>query len=97
MPFELPRLLFEDLVTDGCFYCGQLKARERAGRHTSRRMGGLPRNGIDRVDSSKGYVIGNVVTCCFDCNHAKQKLPVRTFLERSIRIATRFKMGEELL
>jgi 5-methylcytosine-specific restriction endonuclease McrA len=28
-------------------------------------------NGIDRVDSSKGYEPGNVVTCCEQCNKAK--------------------------
>jgi hypothetical protein len=29
------------------------------------------RNGIDRIDSSKGYVAGNVVTSCRTCNMAK--------------------------
>lgn len=27
--------------------------------------------GIDRVDSNKGYVPGNVVPCCISCNSAK--------------------------
>jgi hypothetical protein len=26
---------------------------------------------IDRVDASKGYVIGNVVACCYAVNHMK--------------------------
>jgi hypothetical protein len=28
-------------------------------------------NGIDRVDSSMGYVAGNVVPCCSTCNRMK--------------------------
>jgi hypothetical protein len=40
-----------------CTYCG----------------GGLPLygGGLDRKDSSLGYVVGNVVPCCYDCNTAK--------------------------
>jgi len=28
-------------------------------------------NGIDRVDNNKGYIQGNVVSCCMQCNTAK--------------------------
>jgi len=38
-------------------------------------------NGIDRVDSDKGYVEGNVVPCCGICNRAKSNLTVDAFLE----------------
>ena len=31
-------------------------------------------NGIDRVDSSKGYVEDNVVSCCKYCNTAKNTM-----------------------
>ncbi len=54
--FDLPRELFDDLVTDNCFYCGSKP---------------VVLNGIDRVDNSKGYFFGNVVTSCFDCNSGK--------------------------
>jgi hypothetical protein len=40
----------------------------------------LVRNGIDRVDSSKGYVTDNVVPCCRDCNVAKSDLSKAEFL-----------------
>lgn len=54
--FTLPRALFDDLISDYCFYCGSAPS---------------PWNGIDRVDSAKGYFDGNVVTACRHCNRAK--------------------------
>ena len=36
-------------------------------------------NGIDRIDSSKGYIQGNVVPCCSICNWMKNSLPVEEF------------------
>lgn len=37
-------------------------------------------NGIDQVDNKKGYVSGNVVTCCSWCNRAKGRYPLAEFL-----------------
>lgn len=37
-------------------------------------------NGIDRIDSSKGYVKGNVVACCGTCNKAKLVMTQPEFL-----------------
>lgn len=54
--FDLPRALFDDLTTDRCFYCGVEPS---------------PANGVDRVDNSRGYEFGNVVSCCEQCNRAK--------------------------
>lgn len=38
-------------------------------------------DGIDRIDSSKGYNIDNVVACCKICNIMKNKFPLNLFLE----------------
>lgn len=37
-------------------------------------------NGMDRVDSKKGYLINNVVACCWNCNKAKASLSQEDFL-----------------
>lgn len=43
---------------------------------------GTPDNiGIDRVDSSYGYIVGNVQPCCFTCNIMKRKLTHAEFLK----------------
>jgi len=38
-------------------------------------------NGIDRLDSSKGHVIDNVVPCCKWCNYAKRERSYKDFLD----------------
>lgn len=35
---------------------------------------------IDRIDSSKGYVRGNIAFCCFTVNIMKSNMPVEHFL-----------------
>jgi len=50
--------------------------------------------GIDRVIPNKGYVMGNVVTCCFDCNVDKHTCGVDTMAKRNGRIANRADAGE---
>jgi|HubBroStandDraft_6_1064221.scaffolds.fasta_scaffold413591_2 hypothetical protein len=47
------------LVSVPCFYCGGL-------------LGQVTRSsGLDRLDSSKGYFLGNCVSCCGICNRIK--------------------------
>jgi hypothetical protein len=43
-------------------------------------------SGMDRIDSTKGYVHGNVVPCCGECNGMKSRLPVDEFLALIERI-----------
>lgn len=43
-------------------------------------------NGIDRVDNSKGYVVGNVVPCCKMCNAMKSNLDPDEFLAQVKKI-----------
>lgn len=41
---------------------------------------------IDRIDSTKGYVYGNVQPCCFKCNHMKYVYTNDDFLAQIKRI-----------
>ena len=41
--------------------------------------GEIVSGGIDRIDSTKGYVIGNVVPCCKICNMMKNKYSIEFF------------------
>jgi hypothetical protein len=64
LEFSLSQERFEALLMGECAYCGALPA---------------PINGIDRRDSSLGYVDGNVATACKTCNYAKQRMTVAEF------------------
>lgn len=55
LSWELTDEQFLELVTKDCTYCG----------HSQKY------NGIDRIDSSKGYTINNCVPCCTWCNVMK--------------------------
>jgi hypothetical protein len=58
-----------------CVYCG--KETEDAVR----------RNGIDRLDSSIGYIFDNCVPCCGVCNLSKGQVDPLTFVERARQIS----------
>jgi hypothetical protein len=45
--------------------------------------------GIDRLDPSMGYELGNVVPCCEDCNYMKQSMSVERFLRQCEKVAAR--------
>jgi len=66
-----------DLAGKNCHYCNippnNLIRRKNRSWY-------LKYNGIDRVDNNKGYIISNVVTCCWMCNHAKTTLTKNGFL-----------------
>ncbi len=38
--------------------------------------------GIDRKDSSVGYVVSNCVSCCAECNYMKRDIPYEKFLNK---------------
>lgn len=46
-----------------CFYCDGKIGKQPTHGH-----------GLDRLDNNKGYIIDNVVPCCWDCNALKQDM-----------------------
>lgn len=57
---------FERLIKKPCSYCGAKPSKK-----CNKRGKIFLRNGIDRINSSKGYEKSNVTPCCFVCNVAK--------------------------
>ena len=68
------------ITQQDCFYCGSAPSMHR---YSSRRIKNHTYiyNGIDRKDSSVGYVTENAVPCCWPCNRAKGTLPMAQFEE----------------
>jgi hypothetical protein len=80
LPFLLSEDYFRTLTKQPCHYCGREPYTIAKGCNHSK-LGGYTYNGIDRMDSSKGYEEGNVVTCCKVCNYAKSTLSYNDFLD----------------
>ncbi len=76
--FELSFQEFSVLLSGACYYCGTLPFSGMAPRSSCRSK--VLRNGIDRIDSSRGYVVGNVASCCKHCNKAKLDRSVADFI-----------------
>jgi hypothetical protein len=69
-----------------CYYCGAEASNSRTKKLKYENPVTLRYNGIDRVDNVDGYVKGNVVPCCDDCNTAKLQQDVAVFLLKVMRI-----------
>lgn len=65
-----------ELFQGNCHYCGCEPAQHARSRWNS---GGYRYNGIDRIDPSKGYEPGNVVSCCSTCNMGKREMSREAF------------------
>ena len=77
LEFTLSIEKFRELVTSNCFYCGATPSniKKQPGHN-----GEFIYNGIDRVDSSIGYIEENCVSCCATCNKAKLAMSKEEFL-----------------
>lgn len=83
MDFALSLDDFGSLTKQNCFYCG-IPPQQIVSGH--RLNGSYKYNGIDRIDSSKGYILGNVVSCCKYCNFAKHEMTQKEFFEWIIKV-----------
>lgn len=70
--------LFLTLSQQNCFYCNALPSNRstcygKSHGITAERLKNsyFIYNGLDRIDSSLGHTIANVVPCCANCNYAK--------------------------
>ena len=84
LDFFLTKEDFTTLVLQTCHYCGSApnnfkKLYKKGLSPEGELRSHLFVNGIDRIDSTKGYVLGNVVPCCRTCNVAKHDLPFDKF------------------
>lgn len=78
--------VFKTLSISKCYYCGlsdsKVLKERKSNKKEQERISDfvLKVNGIDRVDSSIGYTNENSVSCCKDCNFAKNDRSKEEFL-----------------
>jgi len=51
---------YTNLLMQGCYYCSKSLYGD-----------GQSGSGLDRIDNKKGYLRGNVLPCCKDCNRGR--------------------------
>jgi 5-methylcytosine-specific restriction endonuclease McrA len=73
--FEMTKEQYLDLIDSPCTYC------RRAITDTNK-------SGIDRRDSAKGYINGNMNPCCGECNFMKGSSTPGEFQEMVMRVAS---------
>ena len=76
--FLLDRASVERIIRENCFYCGIKPQNIKITKNSMEE--GFAYNGIDRVDSTKDYIIDNVVPCCDFCNKSKGNKTKEEFL-----------------
>lgn len=82
-PFDL----FLTMSQLPCDYCGRLPHRKRkvvsckSNQFSEiQTQATFTWNGLDRIDSTKGHIEGNVVPCCWDCNRMKSDMSRDEFI-----------------
>lgn len=83
LEFKLSYKDFLNLSFKECVYCGTISSKNVKNETGSKTA---LMNGIDRIDSSKGYTIDNCAPCCSKCNYMKGKLSVKDFVDQIINI-----------
>jgi hypothetical protein len=82
--FELSEKECLELFDRKCYYCNS-DAYNKRHYHKDKSIT-AKYMGIDRIDNTKGYIAGNVVSCCKKCNRAKDTMSEQEFLELVNRI-----------
>jgi len=64
---------YGNIINKDCYLCG----KQNDNSH---------KNGIDRIDNSKGYILDNIKTCCCECNYIKKDYQLNDIMNRLLLI-----------
>jgi hypothetical protein len=73
LAFELTEDQYKSMRCGSCYLCGN---EGTVGAQ----------NGIDRIDSTKGYIMSNCASCCAWCNRFKNTTPLDVFIKQCKKI-----------
>lgn len=85
LTFTLTKEETKNLFESNCYFCGTAPEKEFTKKNLK---GSFTYNGIDRIDSSKGYTKNNVNPCCESCNFLKGNRSNEEFLSLVKKIAS---------
>jgi len=73
LQFKMSKCVFDILTNRSCYLCGKQTTKTH-------------QNGLDRIDSSIGYIENNVYTCCGNCNYMKNNYSYKYFIDKCLLI-----------
>ncbi len=76
LEFKLTTDEFVAIVSKNCYYCNSEPVYNSLSKRT---YYDYHANGIDRIDSKQGYLVGNCRPCCWPCNQAKNTMTEEEF------------------
>jgi len=77
---------YKNICSQQCYYCDATGSQKRISNSGNQNHQTIFANGIDRINSDLGYVVGNVVPCCKFCNIAKNDLSQEEFYQHIKRL-----------
>jgi len=102
LEFLLTEEEHKEIISRDCYYCGinpspfNCYLKKDGNRRSKHLKTGITEiaierawvniNTVDRLDSSKGYTVGNCVSACWPCNEMKMDTKENDFLDRIERI-----------
>ena len=91
--FEITKNDFENIVSKNCYFCNEEPKPIQSLKTYTRCKEDLHVNGIDRLDSNRGYELDNLVPCCQTCNRMKMSMSKDNFLNKINQIYNNFVKG----
>lgn len=102
----LDRTDWDKIVFQPCHYCGRKDVKNRAHNFIKNNAFLHPSseelerfrvemNGVDRIDSSRGYDVENCLPCCGMCNRMKNSHPQNLFLDHIRRVYHHLHLQDE--
>jgi len=73
LDFEMTPWDYDNIINKDCYLCGK-------------RNDNSHKNGIDRIDNNKGYLLDNVKPCCGECNYMKKNYELGDIINKFMLI-----------
>ncbi len=83
LSWNISRADYKRMTSMNCHYCGSIPASRSYRKGCN---GPYFYNGLDRIDSDKGYELDNVIPCCETCNSIKNTLTTEEMYDHITRM-----------
>ena len=81
LEFKIDKSIFTIITNKPCYLCGKLNTEYH-------------QNGLDRINSSVGYLESNVYSCCGNCNYMKNNYTYKEFMDKCLLIYNKLQIDK---